>query len=112
MTSLDPITAQAVQQFARRLKPWCGPIKVLVYGSRARGTHRPDSDADVAVILPGEPGRFMATMRAMSDIALDVMLDTGVNISPLPIWQGEWQRPDEYPNPRLLRAIAQDGISI
>jgi predicted nucleotidyltransferase len=31
----------------------------IVYGSRARGTHRPDSDADVAVLLRGEHQRFL-----------------------------------------------------
>jgi predicted nucleotidyltransferase len=31
-------------------------LKTILYGSRARGDHRPDSDADVAVILKGARG--------------------------------------------------------
>lgn len=55
----------------------------ILFGSRARGTHRPDSDADVAVILRGEHQRFLLTKLAMSDAAFDVLLETGINISPL-----------------------------
>ena len=36
-----------------------GPVsrrRAILYGSRARGDHKPDSDADIAVILKGERG--------------------------------------------------------
>lgn len=84
----------------------------ILYGSRARGTHRPDSDADVAVLLKGEHLRTLTTTLAMADVAYDVLLDTGINISPLPVWLDEWEHPENSSNPALLRNIAREGIRL
>lgn len=46
----------------------------ILYGSRARGTHRPDSDADVLVLLRGEHRRFVTTKLELVDLAYDVLL--------------------------------------
>ncbi|PWR23803.1 nucleotidyltransferase domain-containing protein [Zavarzinia compransoris] len=112
MRDLDPVTEHAVRRFASLLHDRYEPLDVIVYGSRARGTHRPDSDADVAVILGGDPQRFVATKLDMSDIAYDILLETGVNISPLPIWLNEWARPEDYSNPQLLENIAREGVRL
>jgi predicted nucleotidyltransferase len=85
---------------------------VLVYGSRARGTHRTDSDADVAVLLRGDHQRLLPVKLEMADIAFDVLLETGVLISPLPIWSDEWAHPENYSNPALLHNIERDGVRI
>lgn len=84
----------------------------LLFGSRARHDFRPDSDIDVAVVIEGERGDFVGTKLAMADLAYDVLLDTGVRIQPLPIWEGEWKHPEAYPNPRLLRNIEREGIRL
>lgn len=84
----------------------------ILYGSRARGTHLPDSDADVAVLLQGDHQCFVTTKLAMSDTAFDVLLETGINISPLPIWLDEWEHPENFSNPELLRKIAREGIRL
>ena len=55
-------------------------IEGLVFGSRARGTQTPDSDADVAVILKGEHGDRYKVSGDMAGVAFDVMLETGVLI--------------------------------
>ena len=47
-------------------------------GSRARGDHKPDSDADLAVILKGERGDRYEVSGDMAGIAFDVMMETGV----------------------------------
>jgi predicted nucleotidyltransferase len=109
---LDPATAQAVQQFRQRLEADFDARELIVYGSRARGDHRPDSDADVAVLLEGAHQPFLDTKLKMSDAAYDVLLETGINISPLPVWMDEWARPDAYSNPALLAKIAREGIWI
>jgi len=48
----------------------------------------------------------------MSDAAYDVLLDTGINISPLPIWMDEWEHPQAYVNPALLANIAREGVRV
>jgi len=52
----------------------------LLYGSRARHSHRPDSDADLAVLLRGASRPFLDTKLALADIAFDVLLETGILI--------------------------------
>jgi predicted nucleotidyltransferase len=55
-TVLDAETERAVRVFRRRLEGKYPVIEVILYGSRARGDHKPDSDADLAVILVAEGG--------------------------------------------------------
>ena len=83
---------------------------VIIYGGRVRGTHRPDSDADVAVLFKGEHRRVLPTTLAMADVAYDVLLETGINITPIPVWLDEWEHPETHWNPALLRNIAREGV--
>ena len=48
----------------------------------------------------------------MADVAFDVMLETGILISPLPIWLDEWMNPENYSNPDLLRNIDREGVRL
>jgi predicted nucleotidyltransferase len=81
-------------------------------GSRARNTHTDESDTDIAIILRGEVGKFIETKFAMDDLAYEVLLDTGIRIQPLPIWQQEWDHPEVHSNPRLIHNIKKDGIPL
>ncbi len=110
--SLDEATALAVQQFRQRIAAEFPAKDLLVFGSRARGDHRPDSDADVAVLLDGPHRPFLDTKLKMSDVAYDVLLETGINISPLPVWMDEWEQPSSYSNPALLANIAREGVRV
>ena len=109
---LDEATALAVRQFRQRIATEFPAKDLLVFGSRARGDHRPDSDADVAVLLEGPHRPFLDTKLKMSDVAYDVLLDTGINISPLPVWMDEWEQPNSYSNPALLANIAREGVRV
>lgn len=82
---LPPLTRQAAQAIVARVAAAYPVTQAILFGSRARGTERPDSDADVAVLLKGH-GHFLRTKMAMADMAYDVLLDTGIRIQPLPIW--------------------------
>jgi len=107
---LDEATAQAVKRFRQSIETEFAAKEVIVFGSRARGNHRPDSDVDVAVLLELPHLPFLDTKLKMSDAAYDVLLDTGINISPLPVWMDEWEHPQTYVNPTLLANIARDGV--
>lgn len=110
---MDQPTATAVRRFLAMLPRGQYDVAgAVLFGSRARGTHRDDSDADLAVILRGDHAPLVATKLAMSDIAFDVLIETGINISPLPVWADEWEHPERFSNPALLRAIAQDGVRL
>lgn len=109
---LDPATDFAAHAFLERVRAHFDVVEAILFGSRARGDFSPDSDADVAVLLRGEPGKLVSTKLEMSDIAYDVLLDTGINVSPLPVWLDEWTHPETYSNPRLLENIAREGIRL
>ncbi len=109
---IDHDTREAVQRFLVLIASRYDMVSAIIYGSRARGTHRPDSDADVAVLLKGEHQRVLPTTLAMADVAYDVLLETGINISPLPVWLTEWEHPENYSNPALLYSIAREGIEL
>ncbi len=108
----DAATGRAVTAFLDRVAAVFPLRHAILFGSRARGAFQPDSDADVAVLLSGPHGPFMAVKLAMADIAFDVMLETGVRIEPLPVWEDEWANPDAYRNPRLLRNIEREGVLV
>ena len=86
--------------------------RALLFGSRARQGFGAESDADVAVILSGEPWPYARTKLSMADIAYDVLLETGILIQPLPIWEEQWAYPEVHANPPLLDNIAREGIPL
>lgn len=112
IADIDTETEQAVRAFIAQVAAQYDLAGAILFGSRARKSHRPDSDADIAVLLHGRAGKFIATKLAMADIAYDVLLDTGIRIQPLPIWEDEWAHPEAYSNPGLLQNIERDGIRL
>lgn len=87
-------------------------IEALVYGSRARGDHKPDSDADLAVILKGERGDRYEVSGEMAGIAFDVMLETGILVQALPLWEDELKHPELFSNPALIANIKREGLRL
>ncbi|MCB1919473.1 MAG: nucleotidyltransferase domain-containing protein [Candidatus Competibacteraceae bacterium] len=112
ITGLDAATQRAIRLFTQRIANRYDLAGAILFGSRARQTHRPDSDADVVILLHGEHQRFLPTKLDMADVAFDVLLETGVNISPLPVWVDEWAHPETFSNPRLLKTIAREGVRL
>lgn len=109
---IDAATRDAVHAFLERISAEYPLHEAILFGSRAKGLARPDSEADVALILGGSEQSFMQTKLDMADTAFDVMLDTGVRIQPLPIWAGLWHDPDTWLNPELLHNIADTGVRL
>ena len=109
---IEADTEAAVRRFLSLIANRYDMAGAIVYGSRARGTHRPDSDADVAVLLNGVHQRALPITLAMAGVAYDVLLETGINISPLPVWLDEWEHPENFSNPALLYSIAREGVRL
>ena len=112
LADIDTATEQAARAFIAKVAGQYDLAGAILFGSRARKSHRPDSDADIAVLLHGRPGKFISTKLAMADIAYDVLLETGVRIQPLPIWEDDWAHPEAYSNPGLLHNIEREGIRL
>jgi uncharacterized protein len=73
---LPTIIDRLVAQFA--------PLQIILFGSYARGTPHRDSDLDVLVVMPDEPGGLryrevtVAMLQALSDLPIpkDVVVTT------------------------------------
>jgi uncharacterized protein len=111
-TVLDAETERAVRVFRRRLEGKYPVIEVILYGSRARGDHKPDSDADLAVILRGWVGSRSGVAADMAGIAFHVMMETGVMVEAMPFWETELARPELFSNPALIANILREGVRL
>lgn len=109
---MDAQTEHAVRAFMQRLEGRFPVQEGILFGSRARHTHDADSDADLAVVLGGALGNRNATARDMAGIAFDVMLETGILVEALPLWEDEFRHVDAFENPALLQTILRDGVRL
>lgn len=110
--SIDLLTANAAQVFLERIAGQFPVDHAILYGSRARHTHRPDSDADLAIIMKEQTGDRSEMAIAMAGIAFDVLLDTGVLVQALPLSRDELAHPEQFSNPTLIDNIRREGIRL
>ena len=109
MKFLDPDTESAVREFLARMPADIRLEQAILFGSRARGEHRPDSDADVALILH-ERGDDGMTLMMLAELAYYAYLDTGIMVQPVTIAIEDWLNPEAFPRPGFLRNVAREGI--
>ncbi len=76
-----------------------GVEKVILYGSRARGTNKPYSDIDIALVGPSLSLPDLATLDMQID---DLYLPYRVDLNAI----------HRIKNPALLRNIAIEGVEI
>ena len=81
-------------------------VRMVLFGSRARGDARPSSDYDVAVFLD-RPESAWAELGRLARIETDILLDTGAMISAKPFSAEEYQD-----RTLLMHAIRQEGREI
>ena len=84
--------------------------KAILFGSYARHDERAQSDMDIAILLRGTHRKRADISLEMASIAFDVMMETGILVDPIPFWVDEWQHPEKFKNPALIKNIQQDGI--
>jgi predicted nucleotidyltransferase len=86
-----------------------GVERLILFGSRARGEARPNSDYDIAVILRDLPSR-RHVRRVLSDLAYDHIL-SGFFIRAIPL-PSDYLEPHEGRLTELAEDIIRDGVEV
>src|ERR1700752_4912963 len=103
----DPVVRSALAELDRRLRARFDRkyLRLVLFGSRARGDNLPESDADVAVVLCGPISDRWALKRLIIEDTYSILLDTGLYIQPWPLEEGELDDPERSSNPALIRNV-------
>jgi predicted nucleotidyltransferase len=70
------VTEEKINEAVRRIVETSDPLQVVLFGSRARGDHREDSDVDLAVVLdaPEEEVRRLLPSTTLRGLRMEVTL--------------------------------------
>jgi predicted nucleotidyltransferase len=104
----------ALVQFAANVRDHYGDrLKgIYLFGSRARGDHRPDSDADVAVVLQDGDWVSWKERRALSRLAYEPSLESGLAIQAWPFSEQQWGRAESGPTAPVIEAARRESVAL
>jgi predicted nucleotidyltransferase len=110
----DATVNRAIREFARVVRALYGDrLKGLyLFGSRARGDHTRDSDADVVVVLDDRDFDFWTEKMRLADLEHDIIVETGAEPQAWPLRESDWLEPARHRNPELVKAMWRDGRKI
>lgn len=112
MSQLDPLSLQVARDFARELRALLGQRlkEVRVFGSRARGKARPQSDLDLFVLVDRHNLPLRLEIAGISDRVMERAEFRRVP-SPLVMDEAEFST-SRGRQRRLIRDILEEGVSI
>ena len=104
MVTTDPV----LQQLSDALHDMYGVRleRVVLFGSRARGDARPDSDYDVAVFLNDYTDRWAEADR-IADVTTTILEETGAFIHAMPYRSSQYN--ERSP---LMHEIRREGLEL
>jgi Nucleotidyltransferase domain. len=103
---LDPALARLLPEVVRRIVDEADPVRIVLFGSHARGEATPDSDVDLLVVTEGDSRDHEAVLRIRRRLAdLPIAKDVIVVSE---------QRVKDYGHlvGTILRAALREGITL
>ena len=100
-----PVTSETLEEVVRRILSVGSPLRIILFGSRARGQARPDSDLDLLIIEESNLPRYKRAARYLRALvgvfpAKDVVVWTPEEIE---AWSG-------VPNAFVTTALREGKI--
>jgi predicted nucleotidyltransferase len=80
--------------------------RVVLYGSRARGDHKPDSDYDIAVFIY-DPNDLWDELGVICKITIEILLDSDTDISAKPFHAGSYRATSLF-----MSELRRDGLDL
>jgi len=83
-------------------------VKIILYGSYARGDYQKDSDIDIVAIVQGDREKLQQGLKSVWDISSDLELEYGTIVSPTVIPFAEYEK---YKLHHKARLSVKPGIT-
>ena len=85
-------------------------VKIVLYGSYARGDYDSESDIDIVALVHGDREILQKQLRRVWDVSSELELEFGTILSPTVIPYEEFEKSrDDLP---YYRNIAKEGVEI
>ncbi len=93
-----------LQRIKKEVNKFDSEAEVILFGSRARGDHRPESDWDLLILLSSE--KDLKRKQELQDRLYELEVETEQVISSLIHTRSDWEKRKVTP---LYQIIAQEG---
>lgn len=109
ITRLSTTERTILQRFAAQARTTLGDhlVSIVLFGSRARGDARPDSDIDVLLVVRNLE-KISCLLERLDDIVFDLLLEYGLLLAIVPVEESEYARQECM----LHRFVQREGIRI
>ena len=108
--ALSRIEKEALTAFRERLEAALGDVfaGVKLFGSKARGDDKTDSDVDLLVLVSSDDWRLA---DAVYEVGTDILLDFGVLVSPKVISLGQYEQMMKEKTPFAVN-VFRDAVAV